>query len=66
MQVFEPTYLSTHALPHINFYFFVTTDTLHALKKKMTAEPGPSTAALYYLQSNKTICEALPVLQTHT
>lgn len=34
MQVFEPTYLSTHALPHIHFYLFVTTDTLHALKKK--------------------------------
>lgn len=30
----------------------------------MTAEPGPTTAALYSLQSNKKICEALPVLQT--
>lgn len=30
----------------------------------MTTEPGQSTAALYSLQSNKKICEALPVLQT--
>lgn len=43
-----PLHLCTS--PHILLLFFVTTDTLHALK--MTTDPGQPTTALYSLRSN--------------
>lgn len=66
VQVFEPTYLSTYALPHIHFLKKFLWPQTHSmlLKKKWPQNQVGRPQHFTLCKAIKKICEALPVLQT--